>query len=433
MGGRTETATSRRYPRTASGVWRAPASCDLCPVGISGAKPSDEFPSLAAEISGTRGAELTRFTRLTHSILHAIARPESAAMLGLSIAAIYSVCAPNGHAEGGGARDAISAASRSVVVGWSGGGQRGAQGGHLGRRHAYGGSLSPPVCLRADDGLSGVGDAGPSHDSHGDGPRARGGPAPVHRHGRGAVRARVRARAAPSHRPLRRSLADCDHPLPLASAVLSASRTATASPERSRLENRCFAPSRLACAPQTTFASELRQLAETRPRHVRDAACAVSRRVRLGREPLFPGIEQRIIRLCGRQSDVTEVSLLRYGPHIVPVFERPAAVATLIHAHSRALREPVYWQVSEGGCTSAVPRPYLGCNSAASRLHRGCRSPRGRTRSLARGTPSRGTRTSSSPQPPAGGSSTSRRDIAETLPRHLRDTSEEAPLPRGET
>ena len=96
MGGRTETATSRRYPRTASGA----AYCDLCPVGISGAKPSDEFPSLAAEISGTRGAELTRFTRLTHSIVHAIARPESAAMLGLSIAAIYSVCAPNGHAEG---------------------------------------------------------------------------------------------------------------------------------------------------------------------------------------------------------------------------------------------------------------------------------------------------------------------------------------------
>eukprot|EP00966_Prymnesium_polylepis_P069159 1607131-Prymnesium_polylepis.1 len=71
-------------------------------------------------------------------------------------------------------------------------------------------------------------------------------------------------------------------------------------------------------------------------------------RVRDGREPLFRGVEQRVIRLCGRSSDVTELSLARYGAHIVPVFERPEEVRALVAAHSHGFRRPVYWQVSEG-------------------------------------------------------------------------------------
>ena len=39
---------------------------------------------------------------------------------------------------------------------------------------------------------------------------------------------------------------------------------------------------------------------------------------------------------------------MRYGPHMLPIFERPALVSTLVHAHSRGLQVPVFWQVSEG-------------------------------------------------------------------------------------
>lgn len=70
-------------------------------------------------------------------------------------------------------------------------------------------------------------------------------------------------------------------------------------------------------------------------------ADAFRERVKLGKEPMFNGVSQRVIRLCGRQSDVTEVSLVRYGPHIVPVYERPALVSTVVHAHSAGLRVPV--------------------------------------------------------------------------------------------
>ena len=46
--------------------------------------------------------------------------------------------------------------------------------------------------------------------------------------------------------------------------------------------------------------------------------------------------------------DDVQVSLVRYGPHMLPIFERPALVSTLVHAHSRGLQVPVFWQVSEG-------------------------------------------------------------------------------------
>ena len=39
---------------------------------------------------------------------------------------------------------------------------------------------------------------------------------------------------------------------------------------------------------------------------------------------------------------------MRYGPHMLPIFERPALVSTLVHAHSRGFQVPVFWQVSEG-------------------------------------------------------------------------------------
>ena len=45
------------------------------------------------------------------------------------------------------------------------------------------------------------------------------------------------------------------------------------------------------------------------------ASDAFKERVRLGREPVFGGTPQRVIRLCGRQSDVTEVARARSACH----------------------------------------------------------------------------------------------------------------------
>ena len=64
-------------------------------------------------------------------------------------------------------------------------------------------------------------------------------------------------------------------------------------------------------------------------------------RVRAGSEPLYRGVSQRVIRLCGRTSDVTSLSLSRYGQHIVPVFESPEAVRALIAEHSRDFQRPM--------------------------------------------------------------------------------------------
>lgn len=53
-----------------------------------------------------------------------------------------------------------------------------------------------------------------------------------------------------------------------------------------------------------------------------------------GMEPFTdPSIKNRFIRLCGRESDVTEVSIDRYGNHIIPVFEDPSAVSYLVHTY----------------------------------------------------------------------------------------------------
>jgi hypothetical protein len=87
-----------------------------------------------------------------------------------------------------------------------------------------------------------------------------------------------------------------------------------------------------------------------------------------GREPIFPNdVQQRVIRLCGRESDVTALSLRRYGRHILPILERQyskwggdhdymanappvkggSAAFQLIRQHSDGLRVPVYWHVPE--------------------------------------------------------------------------------------
>jgi len=71
-------------------------------------------------------------------------------------------------------------------------------------------------------------------------------------------------------------------------------------------------------------------------------------RVRLGSEPLFGGVRGRILRLCGRSSDLTAYSMKHSRSHIVPVYERPEKVRELIERHSDEFTTPVFWQVSEG-------------------------------------------------------------------------------------
>ncbi|KAL4161053.1 hypothetical protein PRNP1_001610 [Phytophthora ramorum] len=67
-----------------------------------------------------------------------------------------------------------------------------------------------------------------------------------------------------------------------------------------------------------------------------------------GREPPLQGIEERIIRLAGKGSDVTEVSMVRYGAHILPVFEDPAQHRHLVAQWSLNGRVPCVWCVPKG-------------------------------------------------------------------------------------
>ena len=83
-------------------------------------------------------------------------------------------------------------------------------------------------------------------------------------------------------------------------------------------------------------------------------------RIRLGEEPLFRGVSQRIIRLCGRTSDVTALSLSRYGSHIVPIFEDPDSVRPLIQEHTRNYERPIYWQASPASPNPSDSSPTSG-------------------------------------------------------------------------
>jgi len=69
-------------------------------------------------------------------------------------------------------------------------------------------------------------------------------------------------------------------------------------------------------------------------------------RIRNGREPPFlPATGGLVVRLCGRDSHVSEVSLARMGRHFWPVLEDPERVQFLVWKHSAGKRRPVYWCV----------------------------------------------------------------------------------------
>jgi hypothetical protein len=67
-----------------------------------------------------------------------------------------------------------------------------------------------------------------------------------------------------------------------------------------------------------------------------------------GHEPPLKGVTERIIRLAGDGSDVTEVSMARYGAHILPVYENPAKWRHLIGLWSFQGWIPCVWQVASG-------------------------------------------------------------------------------------
>lgn len=71
-------------------------------------------------------------------------------------------------------------------------------------------------------------------------------------------------------------------------------------------------------------------------------------RCKLGQEPPLSGVNERVIRLCGRLSDVTSVSLSRYGDHLVPVYEQPELIQYVVERVQNVRGSvPVYWNVAE--------------------------------------------------------------------------------------
>ncbi|CAI5720356.1 unnamed protein product [Peronospora destructor] len=75
------------------------------------------------------------------------------------------------------------------------------------------------------------------------------------------------------------------------------------------------------------------------------AALRYSENVYSGLEPPLHGITERIIRLAGKGSDVTEVSMARYGAHILPVLEEPEKHRHLVALWSLNGRVPCVWCV----------------------------------------------------------------------------------------
>ncbi|KDO25020.1 hypothetical protein SPRG_09750, partial [Saprolegnia parasitica CBS 223.65] len=73
-----------------------------------------------------------------------------------------------------------------------------------------------------------------------------------------------------------------------------------------------------------------------------------SKNVCSGKEPPLHGVQERIIRLTGSASDATEVSMARYGAHMLPVFKDPHKMRYLISLWSHDGKIPCVWHVPGG-------------------------------------------------------------------------------------
>ncbi len=78
-----------------------------------------------------------------------------------------------------------------------------------------------------------------------------------------------------------------------------------------------------------------------------EARSAYRERIFAGREPPRPAPAGRVVRLAGRVSDVTELSLQRMGGTLWPVYKAPEAIEPLVEAHGNG-RLPLFWRVAEG-------------------------------------------------------------------------------------
>ena len=69
-------------------------------------------------------------------------------------------------------------------------------------------------------------------------------------------------------------------------------------------------------------------------------------KVQRGLEPPLSGVPERVIRLCGQNSATTIVSLQRYGPHILPIFDtRTSKTDWILRDHSPLPYFPMFMAV----------------------------------------------------------------------------------------
>ena len=78
-----------------------------------------------------------------------------------------------------------------------------------------------------------------------------------------------------------------------------------------------------------------------------DASNEYEDRVKLGKEPFFEGTKERIIRLAGTSSDVTDLSARRFHRHVIPIVEDPERMQALIEEHSDNYQRPIMWHIPD--------------------------------------------------------------------------------------
>ena len=54
--------------------------------------------------------------------------------------------------------------------------------------------------------------------------------------------------------------------------------------------------------------------------HIQDTRKTLLENILQGNEPLFNGVNERVVRFSGKKSDVTDLSMLCYGNHILPIY-----------------------------------------------------------------------------------------------------------------
>lgn len=75
---------------------------------------------------------------------------------------------------------------------------------------------------------------------------------------------------------------------------------------------------------------------------------SLKQRVIEGKEFLTGGIREKVMRLAGTKSDVTEFSLREDGKHILPFFEDPSQITPLTEKYSDQGKFPFMWRVLSG-------------------------------------------------------------------------------------